>query len=177
VLQDVPASVTVFTEKALEQSGVKAAADFVKLTAGVNIVTGTTEAADTQINIRGLNGARDAENNVALVVDGVLKTNVAALNQNQGAHQQVEVLKGPQGALYGRNATAGAIVITTKKPGDTFEFAAKGIGFKSGGFNASGRIPPAPSRSVLGGRRLRWQYCPERTRACLPGKPRRAGEG
>ncbi len=125
VLQDVPASVTVFTSEMLEQSGVKVAADFVKLTAGVSIVTGTAEAGDTQINIRGLNGARDAENNVALVVDGVLKTNVAALNQNQGALQQIEVLKGPQGALYGRNASAGAIVITTKKPGDALEVSGK----------------------------------------------------
>ena len=120
-LQDVPASVTVFTAETLARTGVKVAADFVNLTAGVAIVTGTAEAGDTQINIRGINGARDAENNVALVVDGVLKTNTAALNQNQGAITQIEVLKGPQGAIYGRNASAGAIAITTRKPGDRFE--------------------------------------------------------
>ncbi len=124
-LQDVPASITVFTAETLERTGVKVAADFVNLTAGVAIVTGTAEAGDTQINIRGLNGARDAENNVALVVDGVLKTNTAALNQNQGALQQIEVLKGPQGAIYGRNASAGAIVITTRKPGDKLEVSGK----------------------------------------------------
>ena len=117
-LLDVPASVTVFTAKTLEQTGIRTANDFVKLTPGVSIVTGTAEAGDTQINIRGLNGARDAENNVALVVDGILKTNTSALNQNQGALQQIEVLKGPQNAIYGRNASAGAIVISTRKPGD-----------------------------------------------------------
>jgi iron complex outermembrane recepter protein len=120
-LQDVPASVTVFTADVLEKTGVKTASDFVKLTPGVTIVTGTAEAGDTQINIRGINGARDAENNVALVVDGILKTQVAALNQDQGAIKQIEVLKGPQGALYGRNAAAGAIVVTTRKPGEEFQ--------------------------------------------------------
>jgi len=120
-LADVPASVTVLTAETLQKSGVQRADDFVQLTPGVTIVTGTAEAGDTQINIRGINGARDAESSVALVVDGILKTNTAQLNQNQGTLRQVEILKGPQGALYGRNAAAGAIVLQTLKPGDTLE--------------------------------------------------------
>jgi iron complex outermembrane receptor protein len=121
LLQDVPASVSVFTEKMLNQSGITDTQDIANQTAGVTVVTGTAEVGDTQINIRGLNGARDAENSVALVVDGVLKTNTAQLNQIQGRLVQAEVLKGPQGAYYGRNAAAGAIVLTTKKPGDQIE--------------------------------------------------------
>lgn len=120
-LQDVPASVSVLTADALEKTGAQNAADFSQLTPGVTIVTGTAEAGDTQINIRGINGARDAESSVALVVDGILKTNTAQLNQNQGTLRQVEILKGPQGALYGRNAAAGAIVLQTVKPGDFVE--------------------------------------------------------
>ena len=120
-LADVPAAVTVFTAESLAKSGVQRADDFIQLTPGVTIVTGTAEAGDTQINIRGINGARDAESSVALVVDGILKTNTAQLNQNQGTLRQVEILKGPQGALYGRNAAAGAIVLQTLKPGDTLE--------------------------------------------------------
>ncbi len=120
-LVDVPASVTVLTAETLAKTGVRNAEDFTQLTPGVTIVTGTAEAGDTQINIRGINGARDAESSVALVVDGILKTNSAQLNQNQGTLRQIEVLKGPQGALYGRNAAAGAIVISTLKPGDTLE--------------------------------------------------------
>ncbi len=103
----------------LQNTGAKNADDFAQLTPGVTIVTGTAEAGDTQINIRGINGARDAESSVALVVDGILKTNTAQLNQVQGTLRQVEILKGPQGALYGRNAAAGAIVLQTLKPGDT----------------------------------------------------------
>ncbi len=124
-LQDVPASVSVLSAASLEKTGATKAEDFVQLTPGVTIVTGTAEAGDTQINIRGINGARDAESSIALVVDGILKTNTAQLNQTQGTLRQVEILKGPQGALYGRNAAAGAVVIQTLKPTDTLTGAAK----------------------------------------------------
>ncbi|MEM7779757.1 MAG: TonB-dependent receptor [Pseudomonadota bacterium] len=120
-LQDVPASVSVITADTIARTGSVNSEDFVALTPGVTIVTGTAEAGDTQINIRGINGARDAESSVALVVDGILKTNTAQLNQNQGTLRQVEILKGPQGALYGRNAAAGAIVISTLEPSDVIE--------------------------------------------------------
>lgn len=125
-LQDVPASVSVLTAASLERTGATKAEDFVQLAPGVTIVTGTAEAGDTQINIRGMNGARDAESSVAMVVDGILKTNTAQLNQNQGTLSQVEILKGPQGAIYGRNAAAGAIVIQTLKPTDTLTGGVKG---------------------------------------------------
>ncbi len=124
-LVDVPASVSVLDADSLAKTGVNNAQGFAQLTPGVTIVTGTAEAGDTQINIRGINGARDAESSVALVVDGILKTNTAQLNQTQGTLRQVEILKGPQGAIYGRNAAAGAIVISTVKPGDKLEGAVK----------------------------------------------------
>lgn len=124
-LTDAPASITAFDQKTLQTTGVTRAEQFIQLTPGVTIVTSTTEAADTQINIRGINGARDAESSVALVVDGILKTNVGALNQDQSTLTQVEVLKGPQGAIYGRNASAGAIVIQTLKPTDVLHGGGK----------------------------------------------------
>jgi iron complex outermembrane receptor protein len=122
-LVDVPATVSVITAETLAATGTFRTQEMVQLTPGVTIVSGSAEAGDTQINIRGLNGARDAESSVALVVDGILKTNTAQLNQVQGTLRQVEVLKGPQGAIYGRNAAAGAIVMTTVKPGDVIEGA------------------------------------------------------
>jgi len=120
-LAEVPTAITVFTADTLKSAGIERADDFAQLTPGVTIVTGTAEAGDTQINIRGINGARDAESSVALVVDGILKTNTAQLNQDQGTLRQIEILKGPQGALYGRNAAAGAIVTQTLKPSDVLE--------------------------------------------------------
>ncbi|MEO0412455.1 MAG: TonB-dependent receptor [Pseudomonadota bacterium] len=124
-LQDAPATVSVITESTIENTGVRVATDFLQLVPGVSIVAGPVEAGDVQINIRGANGARDGESNVALVVDGILKSNIASLNQDQGVLRQIEVLKGPQGALYGRNAAAGAIVLTTAEPTD--ELSGEGL--------------------------------------------------
>ena len=139
-LSDVPASITAFDAAQIDRANIQRSEDFVKLTPGVTIVTGTAEAGDTQINIRGINGARDAESSVALVVDGILKTNSAALNQDQGTLRQIEILKGPQGALYGRNAAAGAIVVQTKKPGERLEGAIKGSYGNNNTINGSGFI-------------------------------------
>lgn len=80
-LQDVPASITVLTARDLERAGVERAADFVKLTPGVSMVN-AAEVGDTQVNIGGINGARDAEDSFAFIVDGILQTNTAALIAN-----------------------------------------------------------------------------------------------
>lgn len=148
-LQDVPASVSVLTAREIERAGVDDAASITGLTSGVTIVTGTAEVGDTQINIRGINGARDAESNVALVVDGVLKTNTAQINQIQGRLTQVEVLKGPQGAYYGRNAAAGAIVLTTQAP--TAAFSASGtVGYGENDTYTGQAVVSGPVANNLG---------------------------
>ena len=116
-LREVPAAITVLTESQIERSGIQRATDFIALTPGVTIVD-TAEVGDTQVSIRGLNGARDAETSFGLIIDGIVMTNPAALNREYLGLSQIEVLKGPQGALYGRNASAGAIIITTAKPGE-----------------------------------------------------------
>ena len=58
---------------------------------------------------------------VAVLVDGVLMPNPGQFTQQLIDVQQIEVLRGPQGALYGRNAIGGAITIVTKQPGEDFE--------------------------------------------------------
>ncbi len=123
-LRDVPGTVTVLTASQLERSGVQRAEDFINLTPGVTIVD-TAEVGDTQVSIRGLNGARDAETSFGLIIDGIVMTNPAALNREYLGLSQIEVLKGPQGALYGRNASAGAIIITTDMPSDEPNTVAK----------------------------------------------------
>lgn len=114
-IQDVPGSITVLTDEMLSKAGVERIEDFVGLTPGVTLVN-AAEAGDTQVNIRGINGARDAENSFAFLVDGILYTNPAAFNREYTDLQQIEIFKGPQGAFYGRNAAAGAIIVTTKTP-------------------------------------------------------------
>jgi len=114
-LQDVPIAVTAFTASDIEDAGITRPEDFVSLTPNV-VMVNTANAGDTQVTIRGITSTRDAESNFALVVDGVLVTNPNGFNRELLDIEQIEVLKGPQGALYGRNASSGAILITTKKP-------------------------------------------------------------
>ena len=115
---------TALTAVVLESAGVRRAEDFIALIPGVTMVN-AAEVADTQVNIRGINGARDAENSFAFLVDGILYTNTAAFNREYTNLQQIEVFKGPQGAIYGRSAAAGAIIVTTAKPGNEVEFNGK----------------------------------------------------
>ncbi len=117
ILQDVPGTVTAITAATIESAGIQRAADFIKLVPGVTMVN-AAETADTQVNIRGINGARDAENSFAYIIDGILHSNPGAFNREYTDLKQIEVFKGPQGAIYGRNAAAGAIIVTTTMPGN-----------------------------------------------------------
>ncbi|HEY5680475.1 MAG TPA: TonB-dependent receptor [Pseudomonadales bacterium] len=118
-VQDVPGTVTAIGQSTIEGAGVERVEDFIRLTPGVTLVN-TAEVGDTQVNIRGINGARDAENSFAFIVDGILHTNPAAFNREYPGLQQIEVFKGPQGAIYGRNAAAGAVIVTTERPTEEF---------------------------------------------------------
>jgi iron complex outermembrane receptor protein len=118
-LQDVPIAITAFTEQTIERAGIERPADFISLMPNVTIVD-TANVGDTQVSIRGIVSTRDAESTFAYVVDGILSTNPNSFNEELVDVRQIEVLKGPQGALYGRNAVAGAILVTTKEPGDEF---------------------------------------------------------
>ncbi len=115
VLTDVPATITAFTSGEIERAAIERAEDFIALTPGVSFVD-TAEVGDAQVSIRGINGSRDAEANFAFIVDGILYTNPSAFNREFADLQQIEILKGPQGAVYGRSAAAGAVIVTTKKP-------------------------------------------------------------
>lgn len=121
-LQEVPIAITAFTEQTIERAGIERPADFISLMPNVTIVD-TANVGDTQVSIRGIVSTRDAESTFAYVVDGILSTNPNSFNEELVDVQQIEVLKGPQGALYGRNAVAGAILVTTREPGE--EFAGK----------------------------------------------------
>jgi len=123
-IQDVPGTVTALSQQTLEQAGVQRAEDFIRLVPGVTMVD-AAEVGDTQVNIRGINGARDAENSFAFILDGILYTNPASFNREYTDLRQIEVFKGPQGAIYGRNAAAGAIIVTTNGP--TNETAANAL--------------------------------------------------
>ena len=118
-LQDTPAAVTAFNSEAISNAGIERPADFIALTPNVNLVE-TQNAGNAFVIIRGITQNRNSEPSVAVIVDGVQQVNAAQFNQDLFDIEQIEVLKGPQGGLYGRNAIGGAIIITTKKPTDEF---------------------------------------------------------
>ncbi len=117
---NIPVSMKAFTADEIISAGIHTPHDFVRLTPNVTLVQ-TQNAGNTFINIRGISQARNSEMSAAVLVDGVLMSNPTQLNQQLFDIQQIEVLRGPQGALYGRNAIAGAITIVTKQPTDEFE--------------------------------------------------------
>ncbi len=116
-LEEAPVSVSAFTAADIESAGIETPRDFIALTPNVTLVE-TQNAGNAFINVRGISQARNSEMSVAVLVDGVLMPNPAQFTQQLIDVQQVEVLRGPQGALYGRNAIGGAITIVTKRPGD-----------------------------------------------------------
>jgi len=129
-IQDVPVTITVFDEAAIEAAGIRRPQDFISLTPNVTLVE-TQNQGTSFITIRGISQARNSEPSVAVLVDGVLMSNPAQFTQELFDVQQIEVLKGAQGAVYGRNAIGGAIVITTREPGDEFEGRAR-LGYDDG---------------------------------------------
>lgn len=118
-LLDVPVSVSVFTDQTIRDAGIRNPADFISLTPNVTVAE-TQDVGTVAVVVRGVGQIRNGETPVAVSVDGVLQSTPLAFNQSLFDVQQIEVLKGPQGALYGRNAIAGAINITTKRPTEDF---------------------------------------------------------
>ena len=110
---------TAFDSQAITNAGIERPADFIALTPNVNLVE-TQNAGNAFVIIRGITQNRNSEPSVAVIVDGVQQVNPAQFNQDLFDIEQIEVFKGPQGGLYGRNAIGGAIIITTKKPTDEF---------------------------------------------------------
>ena len=126
--RDVPVTINVFTQAMIESAGIQKPADFIALVPNMTLVE-TQNAGNAFVVVRGVSQARNSEPSVAVLVDGVLETNPAEFNQELFDIKQIEVLKGPQGALYGRNAIGGAILITTQDPADEFSGTVKlGLG-------------------------------------------------
>ena len=119
-LLDVPIAVTNYNAQALEDANVSRPDDFIALTPGLTF-SNSQDAGTNFISIRGLSQTRNGEPPVAVVVDDVLQVNSRSFDQPLFDLESIEVLRGPQGALYGRNATGGAILINTKMPTNDFQ--------------------------------------------------------
>ena len=127
-LQEVPLAVTAITADQIERQGISDLDDIASKDPSVQFDT-AFGPADTRITIRGLSNTR-GRSNVAFLVDGIDLTteNLNAAGSGLLANrrllsdvERIEVIKGPQSALYGRAAFSGAISYITKNPGDEFE--------------------------------------------------------
>ena len=129
-LLDAPVTVNAFTQQTIQSAGIEAPRDFVALVPNMTLVE-VQNVGNSFITIRGISQARNSEPSVAVLVDGVLEPNPYEFDQELTDITSIQVLKGPQGALYGRNAIGGAIIINTVEPSDHFEGAAK-VGVDNG---------------------------------------------
>ncbi len=121
-LQDVPVVVTAVGAKLLQDTGVRDIKDLTILTPGLT-VTSTTSEASTTARIRGVGTVGDnpgLESSVGIVIDGVYRPRNGVSFGDLGEMERIEVLKGPQGTLFGKNTSAGVINIVTAEP--SFEF-------------------------------------------------------
>ncbi|MBX3485489.1 TonB-dependent receptor [Phenylobacterium sp.] len=117
-LQDVPISVAAFSGETLEAAGVQDIRDLRRITPSLYLAT-SSNTSNTRIMMRGIgtSGNTAVEPSVATFVDGVYVPRIGSLLAGLNDIGSVEVLRGPQGTLFGRNASMGAVQIRTTAPG------------------------------------------------------------
>ena len=127
-LQEVPVAVTAFGAEEIDRLNIDRLDSLAKYNSSLIFDQGFA-SQDTRITLRGLAPTRGRQN-VAVLVDGIDITTGQAIQTNGGGLllnprlfdlERIEVVKGPQNALFGRSAFAGAINYITRKPGDELE--------------------------------------------------------
>lgn len=150
-LQDVPISITALAADQMRASGIQDTRDLPLLTPGLRIDSVGTYV---QPAIRGVTTTLTSgpEANVATYLDGVYRPDTFGAIYDLPDVQQVEVLKGPQGTLFGRNATGGAILITTRKPDLQTVRGEASLGFASFGtvsLNGFASVPLVADKAAI----------------------------
>ena len=151
-LKDVPLAITAFDSASIESHGISNLQDVANLTPGLSFFNAFGENLPVPV-IRGV-VPQDifGENAAAVFVDGVYVAGRAGLNFPQVDIDRVEVLKGPQSALYGRNAFSGAINYVTKAPSDVFEARTEVEGGDAGKRRVMGQVSGPLLGEALTGR-------------------------
>jgi outer membrane receptor protein involved in Fe transport len=118
-LSDVPIAVSAVTAESLQNSGASDIRQLNQLAPSLLVSSTSSEAGAGVARIRGIGTVGDnpgLESSVAVFVDGVYRSRSGAALTELGAIERIEVLRGPQGTLFGRNASAGLINIITRQP-------------------------------------------------------------
>ncbi|MDQ2703164.1 MAG: TonB-dependent receptor [Pseudomonadota bacterium] len=138
-LQDVPISVTVLDQQLLQDTGVYDIKDLQALVPGLT-VTSTQSEAITTARIRGIGTVGDnvgLESSVGIVIDGVYRPRNSVGFGDLGQIERIEVLKGPQGTVFGKNTSAGVINVVTRRPSYVQSVEAELTAGNYGAFGAS----------------------------------------
>lgn len=139
-LMDVPDSVTAFSATMIENAGIDEVQKFFDMVPNLTIRE-TFRAGVTFISMRGITTAQQGWAPVTFVVDGAPVGAIDFINQGAlNDIERIEVLRGPQGALYGAGAIAGAINIVTRKPTNELEYAGKASYASGNDFKFSGAV-------------------------------------
>ena len=127
-IQDVPIAVTAFTAQSLTDKQIHSVTQLANLTPNVTLDAGTPFSGSSSVlaaYIRGI-GQNDFAFNfdpgVGVYVDGVYLARSVGANMDLLDVDHIEILKGPQGTLFGRNTIGGAVSIVTREPGDEFSY-------------------------------------------------------
>ncbi len=137
-LQDVPIAITALGEKTLESARIESIADVAKLTPGLNFAPLFGKQNQLPI-IRGV-AQTLGQLNVGVFLDGVYLSGKAAVDLELNDLSRIEIIRGPQSALYGRNTFAGAINYVTKRPSATWTGRGEITGGEHGLFKAIGSV-------------------------------------
>ena len=148
---DVPDSVTVFDRGMLSSRQVVDFEDIAAATPGVFVINDQDPGTNI-ITVRGVSTDRLQQASVAYVVDGLALADKELFTQPYYDLERVEILKGPQGALYGKNAIGGVFNLTTRAPTDEFETSAE---VEAG--NGGNRAVRAAAGGPLAGTKLKFR--------------------
>jgi len=120
-LQDVPVAVSAIDGDTLASRGFNSVREAAVLSPGLNINSDGSGRAFVAIRGVGVTLVQSVQPGVGLFVDGVYRPNTAYLNSPLLDVERIEVLRGPQGTLYGKNTLGGAINVISRQPGNEFE--------------------------------------------------------
>ena len=136
-IQSVPDSVTAFSADDIERSRISNFRDVADMTPNLSQLDNFRPGI-ARITIRGLITPQVGDPPLAFVVDGVTAPDLEFINQDLVDIERIEVMRGAQGALYGRGAVGGAVIVTTKQPLEDFEGTVKGSVGNGNTYNLNG---------------------------------------
>lgn len=117
-IKDIPQSITVISDVEIEQKGIKSVKDLIKEIPNLTSAFFGSE----KVNFRGINGSRFTNSNpVVIYIDGIPYSDIYGFDKAISNVLRVEVLRGPQGAIYGKDSVGGVINIVTKEPTNQLE--------------------------------------------------------